>query len=146
MIENKKYQITFTNDIEVTFYDKYYNDSTRLFKSGETITATFIGVNASNEQFRDFRSGKQIFSISACTFDSVRVAPKSKKKVAMKQVTVVLEIAIAMEVPVSVDDNAIKVIVKNSTTWDVNCEHPDANMIDVSDVLGITSITEAEID
>ena len=144
MIENKKYEITFTKNTEVTFYDKNHRGITRVVNFGEKITATFIGVNAINAKFRDFRCGKELFSVSVYTFDSVRVAPT--KRIKMKQVTVVLEIAIAMEVPVNVDDNAIKVIVKNSTTWDVNCEHPDANMVDVSDVLGITSITEATID
>lgn len=76
MTKNKKYEITFTKDSEVTFYDKNYNDNTRLFKAGEKLIATFIGVNASNEKFRDFRCGKELLSVPLYTFDSVRVTKK----------------------------------------------------------------------
>lgn len=68
---------------------------------------------------------------------------ENKKRIKIKQVTVVVEIAIALEVPMDMDINTIKDMVKNNTTWDVNSEHPDAKMVDVSDILGITSITEA---
>lgn len=141
MTENKNYEITFTTDTEVTFYDKNHKAITRVVNVGEKITATFIGVNATNEKFRDFRCGKELFSVSVYTFDSIRVA--HKKQIKIKQVTVVVEIAIALEVPMGMDINTIKDMVKNNTTWDVNSEHPDAKMVDVSDILGITSITEA---
>jgi hypothetical protein len=144
MTENKKYEITFTKPIEITFFDKNYDGDNRVFKAGDKITATFLGASENNPSFRKFKKGKFIFAIPVYVFDSVRVAPK--KRIKMKQVTVVVEIAIAMEVPVGMDLNTIKVMINNNTTWDVNCEHPDANMVDVSDILGITSITEATID
>jgi len=142
MTGNKKYEITFTKDTEVTFYDKVCNDTTKLYKAGEKLIAVFIGDNASKQSFRDFRSANRIFSIPVYVFDSIRVTPTKKK---MKQITVVVEIAIAMEVPMGMDINTIKDMIKNNTTWDVNSEHPDAKMVDVSDVLDITSITEAPL-
>lgn len=141
MTKNKKYEITFTKDIEVTFYDKNYNDNTRLIKAGEKITATFIADN--NNNFKDFRCGKELFSIPTYTFDSIQVTPK--KKVAMKQVTVVANIAITMEVPVDMDLDEVKRLTHFNTIWDCNTDHPNISLIEVSDIIGVDSITEAPI-
>lgn len=64
----------------------------------------------------------------------------------MKQVTVVLQVAITMEVPENMDLNSIPAIVTKETTWDVTCDNSNVNLVEVSDVLEITSLTEAPIE
>ena len=68
---------------------------------------------------------------------------KRTKKVPMKQVTVVVQIAIVMEVPVSLTNPEIDELVKNETSWDVTS---DKNaVVEVSDILAVNSIVEASI-
>ena len=143
MTGNKKYEITFTQDTEVTFYDKACNDTTKLYKVGDKLTAIFIGDNASNESFRDFRSANKIFSIPVYVFDSIRVSPKKRKK--MKQVTVVIQIAVVMEVPEDITNPEIDDLVKNDTSWDVECNKKMVNIVEVSDILAVNSIVEATL-
>ena len=69
-----------------------------------------------------------------------------KKKIAMKQVTVVAQFAITMEVPANCNDEVIKKAITDFTTFDVECLHRDVNVVELSDIMEITSITEANLD
>lgn len=62
----------------------------------------------------------------------------------MKQVTVMVQIAITMEVPSGMTTEALKDMIKNDTTWDVTCDNHE--IVEVSDILAINSLTEANID
>ena len=62
----------------------------------------------------------------------------------MKQVTVMVQIAITMEVPSDMTTEALKEMVKNDTTWDVTCDNHE--IVEVSDILAINSLTEANLD
>lgn len=63
----------------------------------------------------------------------------------MKQVTVVVPIAVTMEVPVDLTNSEIEALVKYDTNWDVNCDNTNVNIVEVSDALEVTSIVEAPI-
>lgn len=62
----------------------------------------------------------------------------------MKQVTVMVQIAITMEVPSDMSTESIKDMVRNDTTWDVTCDNHA--IVEVSDILAVNSIVEASID
>lgn len=62
----------------------------------------------------------------------------------MKQITAVVQVAVTMEVPAYLTTEVVKDLIKLNTTWDVTVE-PNADVVEVSDILEITSITEAEI-
>lgn len=62
----------------------------------------------------------------------------------MKQVTVMVQIAITMEVPSDMTTEALKDMVRNNTTWDVTCDNHE--IVEVSDILAINSVVEASID
>lgn len=62
----------------------------------------------------------------------------------MKQVTVMIQLALTMEVPSDMNTESIKDMIKNDTTWDVNCDKHE--IVEVSDILAINSLTEANID
>ena len=62
----------------------------------------------------------------------------------MKQITAMVQIAITLEVPNGMTTEAIKDMIKNNTSWDVTCDTRD--IVEVSDILAIDSITEATID
>ena len=63
-----------------------------------------------------------------------------------KQVTVVMQIAITMEVPVNLTNPEIDDLVKNETSWDVTCDATNVELVEVSDVIAVNCITEAKID
>jgi len=63
-----------------------------------------------------------------------------------KQVTVVIQVAIVMEVPVNLTNPEIDELVKNDTNWDVECDKKIVNVVEVSDILAVNSITEAHLD
>lgn len=62
----------------------------------------------------------------------------------MKQVTVMVQIAITMEVPSDMSTEALKDMVLNDTTWDVTCDNHE--IVEVSDILDVNSVVEASID
>ncbi len=62
----------------------------------------------------------------------------------MKQVTVMVQIAITMEVPSDMTTEALKDMVQNDTTWDVTCDNHE--IVEVSDILDVNSVVEASID
>ena len=61
----------------------------------------------------------------------------------MKQVTVMVQIAITMEVPSDMSTEALKDMVLNDTTWDVTCDNHE--IVEVSDILDVNSISEAKL-
>jgi hypothetical protein len=63
---------------------------------------------------------------------------KNKKKVAMKQVTVMVEVALTMEVPVDMDCDQVSEFVKNNTRWDVTTTKPNIEMVELSDILDVS--------
>ena len=62
----------------------------------------------------------------------------------MKQVTVMVQIAITMEVPSDMTTEALKDMVRNDTTWDVTCDSHE--IVEVSDILDVNSVVEASLD
>ena len=61
----------------------------------------------------------------------------------MKQVTVMVQIAITMEVPSDMSTEALKDMVRNDTTWDVTCDNH--GIVEVSDILAVNSVVEAKL-
>lgn len=55
-----------------------------------------------------------------------------------------VQIAITMEVPSDMTTEALKDMVKNDTTWDVTCDNHE--IVEVSDILVINSMSEANLD
>ena len=66
LVAGKFYLIKFTNDIEVTFYDRNYNDTTKLCKENSTRTAKVVGMNKNN--FVDLIIGETACSIPRESF------------------------------------------------------------------------------
>ena len=66
LVAGKFYLIKFTNDIEVTFYDMNYNDTTKLCKENSTRTAKVVGMNKNN--FVDLNIGGMLCSIPRDSF------------------------------------------------------------------------------
>lgn len=62
-----------------------------------------------------------------------------------KQVTVVMQIAVTMEVPVTFEQEHIEDMIKHHSTVDVNIDCNRFDPIEVSDVIDITSYTEVSI-
>ena len=63
---------------------------------------------------------------------------KNKKKVHMKQVTVMVEVALTMEVPVDMDSEQVSEFIKNNTRWDVNTTNKNIEMVELSDILDVS--------
>ena len=136
LVAGKFYLIKFTNDIEVTFYDRNYNDTTKLCKENSTRTAKVVGMNKNN--FVDL-----IIGANACSIPRESFIAYSLQEFIMKQVTVMVHIAITMEVPSDMTTEALKDMVRNDTTWDVTCDNHE--IVEVSDILAVNSISEAPL-
>lgn len=65
-----------------------------------------------------------------------------------KQVTIVMEVAITLDVPKSTDIKHLDEVICNSAVMDITLVEPtiDCGEVEVSDILEITSITEAHLD
>ena len=136
LVAGKFYLIKFTNDIEVTFYDRNYNDTTKLCKENSTRTAKVVGMNKNN--FVDL-----IIGATACSIPRESFIAYSLQEFIMKQVTVMVQIAITMEVPSDMSTEALKDMVRNDTTWDVTCDNHE--IVEVSDILAVNSVVEAKL-
>ena len=66
LVVGKFYLIKFTNDLEVTFYDSDYNDTTKLCKKNSTRTARMIANNKNT--FVDLNIGGMLCSIPRDSF------------------------------------------------------------------------------
>lgn len=65
---------------------------------------------------------------------------KKKNTIPMKQVTVMVEIALTLEVPITMDSDQISDFIKRDTSWEVTSHNRKINMVETSDILDVSDI------
>jgi len=125
-----------------TFYYRRYND-------GDMTCPQAIVFNALSRKFH--KHGMPKLSLSK-NLDAVRLETLMDATIQFlierfikKQVTVVMQIAVTMEVPVTFGQAHIEDMIKNHSTIDMELNCNKFEPVEVSDILDITSYTEVSI-